>query len=54
MKKRITALALAVVMVMGTVALAAGTEKSITVTPMDLNVNGPHQVQRGGRRSVCL
>ncbi len=40
MKKRITALALAVVMVMGTVALAAGTEKSITVTPMDLNVNG--------------
>ncbi len=40
MKKRITALALAFVMVMGTVALAAGTEKSITVTPMGLNING--------------
>ena len=40
MKKRITALALAFVMVMGTVALAAGTEKSITVTPMTLNING--------------
>lgn len=40
MKKRITALALAFVMVMGTVALAAGTEKSITVTSMTLNING--------------
>ena len=40
MKKRITALALAVFMVMGTVALAAGTEKTISVTPMGLNVNG--------------
>ena len=40
MKKRITALALAMVMVMGTVALAAGAEKSITVTPMGLTVNG--------------
>ncbi len=40
MKKRITALALAVVMVMGTAALAAGAEKSITVTPMGMSVNG--------------
>ena len=40
MKKRITALALAIFMVMGTVAVAAGTEKSITVTPMGLNING--------------
>ncbi len=40
MKKRITALALAFVMVMGTVAVAAGTEKSITVNPMTLNING--------------
>lgn len=40
MKKRITALALAALMVMGTVAVAAGTEKAITVTPMGLNVNG--------------
>ena len=40
MKKRITALALAVFMVMGTVALAAGTEKTISVTPMGMSVNG--------------
>ena len=40
MKKRITALALAFAMVLGTVALAAGTEKSITVSPMTLNING--------------
>ena len=40
MKKRITALALAVVMVMGTAALAAGAEKRITVTPMGMSVNG--------------
>ncbi|MCI8473726.1 MAG: FAD-dependent oxidoreductase [Oscillospiraceae bacterium] len=40
MKKRITALALAFVMVLGTAALAAGTEKSITVSPMTLNING--------------
>lgn len=40
MKKRITALALAIFMVMGTVALAAGTEKSITVAPMTISVNG--------------
>ncbi len=40
MKKRITALVLAIFMVLGTVALAAGTEKSITVTPMTLNING--------------
>lgn len=40
MKKRITALALACIMALGTVAIAAGTEKSITVSPMSLNVNG--------------
>ncbi len=40
MKRRITALALACVMVMGTVAAAAGAERTITVTPMDLSVNG--------------
>ena len=40
MKKRITALALAFTMVLGTAALAAGTEKHITVSPMTLNING--------------
>lgn len=40
MKKRLTALALAFVMALGTVAVAAGTEKSITVTPMGMTVNG--------------
>ncbi len=40
MKKRITALALAFVMVLGTAALAAGTEKTISVTPMDMSING--------------
>ena len=40
MKKRITALALALGMVMGTVALAAGAEKTISVTPMGLAING--------------
>ena len=40
MKKRITALALAAAMVMGTVALAAGTEKTISVTTMDMTING--------------
>ncbi|MCI9263416.1 MAG: FAD-dependent oxidoreductase [Oscillospiraceae bacterium] len=40
MKKRIFAMLLAVVMVLGTVAGAAGTEKAITVTPMDMTING--------------
>lgn len=40
MKKRITALVLAALMVVGTVAAAAGMEKTITVTPMALNVDG--------------
>jgi len=40
MKKRITALALAFLMVMGTVAVAAGTDKTITVTPMGMTING--------------
>ena len=40
MKKRITALALAFVMVLGTAALAAGTEKTISVAPMDMTING--------------
>lgn len=40
MKRRITALALALAMVTGTVALAAGAERTVTVTPMELSVNG--------------
>lgn len=40
MKKRITALALAFAMVMGTVAAAAGAERTISVTPMNLTING--------------
>lgn len=44
MKKRITALALAFIMVMGTVALAASAEKTITVSPMTLNINGQEVV----------
>ncbi len=40
MKKRLTALALACAMVLGTAALAAGTEKSISITPMDMTING--------------
>lgn len=40
MKKRITALALAFVMVLGMVAVAAGADKAITVTPMTLTING--------------
>ena len=40
MKKRITAMALALAMVMGTVALAAGAEKTISVTPMNMTING--------------
>lgn len=40
MKKRITALALALAMVMGTAALAVGVEKTVSITPMDLTING--------------
>ena len=40
MKRRITALALAAALVLGTVAVAAGTEKVITVSPMTLSING--------------
>lgn len=40
MKKRITALALALVMVLGVAALAAGGEKNISVLPMTMTVNG--------------
>ena len=40
MKKRIAALSMALVMGLGTVALAAGAEKTITVTPMGMTVNG--------------
>ena len=39
-KKRLTAMALACTMVMGTVALAAETEKVISVTPMQMTING--------------
>lgn len=44
MRKRITALILAIIMVIGTVALAAGAEKTITVSPMTLNINGQEVV----------
>lgn len=40
MKKRVTALAMAAVMGVGTVATAAGVEKMISVSPMTLNVDG--------------
>lgn len=40
MKKRITALALAIFMVMGTVDVVAGTEKTVSVTPMNMTING--------------
>ena len=40
MKKRITAFAMALAMVAGTVAMAAGVEQTISVTPMNLTVNG--------------
>lgn len=40
MKRRIPALALAALMVMSTVAVATGTEKTISVTPMTLTING--------------
>ena len=40
MKKRIAALSMALIMGLGTVALAAGAEKSITVTPMTMTING--------------
>ncbi len=40
MKKRIAALAMACVMVLGTVAAAVGVEKTITVSPMTLTVDG--------------
>lgn len=39
-KKRIYAMLLATAMTLGTVAIAAGTEKTISVTPMALNING--------------
>lgn len=40
MKKRISALMLASIMVLGTVAAAAEAEKTISVTPMTMTVNG--------------
>ncbi len=40
MKKRITAMLLSMAMVLGPAAVAAGAEKTITVTPMTLNING--------------
>lgn len=40
MKKRITALAMALVMGLGSMALAAGAEKTISVTPMGMSING--------------
>lgn len=40
MKKRIVALAMAFAMVLGTTALAAGGEKTVSITPMGLTING--------------
>lgn len=47
MKKRITAFALALAMVTGTVAMAAGAEQTISVTPMNLTVNGQQVTPTG-------
>ena len=44
MKKRITALVLSAAMVLGMTALAAGAEKTISVTPMTLTINGQQVV----------
>ena len=44
MKKRITALALSAAMVLGMTALAAGAERTISVTPMTLTINGQQVV----------
>ena len=43
-KKRAFAMLLAVVMVLGPAALAVGAEKTISVTPMTLNINGQEVV----------
>ena len=40
MKKRLIALTLAFATVMGTVALAAGAERTISVSSMNLTLNG--------------
>lgn len=40
MKKRITAMAMALVMILGAAALAASGEKNISVVPMQMTVNG--------------
>lgn len=47
MRKRITALALACAMALGTTALAAGVERTITVTPMEMTVNGQRVAPTG-------
>ena len=47
MKKRITAFAMALAMVAGTVAMAAGVEQTISVTPMNLTVNGQQVTPTG-------
>lgn len=39
-KKRAGAMLLSMAMVLGPAAVAAGAEKTITVTPMALNING--------------
>ena len=40
MKKRITALTLALVMVLGLAAVAASGDKTVSVTPMNMTING--------------
>ena len=52
MKKRIIALALACAMVLGTTALAAGVERAMTVTPMEMTVNGEKVTPTGSNGAV--
>ena len=49
-KKRAGAMLLSMAMVLGPAAVAAGAEKTITVTPMGLNINGQKSPHRRGLR----
>lgn len=53
MKKRITAFAMALAMVAGTVAMAAGVEQTISVTPMNLTVNGQQVTPTGANGAAA-
>ncbi len=50
MEKRAGAMLLSMAMVLGPAAVAAGAEKTITVTPMALNFNGQKSPHRRGLR----